>query len=429
MRKKKSDLSKIIIKDYPCGSGKTTSMISSFDPKEKYLVIVPYLSEVERIISESKVVKFCQPIAEFNDSHNTKYDSLELLLAFGNNIVTTHKLYNEISILAEQGLLNDYHIIIDEVPEVCSLVTHKTSYSIKEFYVDKGFIEVNEDGLVSATDKWDLHKNNVSDTLDGRIYNYAKSGSLYLLDDQLFIWAMPKCLLSSGLSLTILTYKAEGSILLSYLKKLGFEPIIKRNISSEHKFRENAAKLITVKSIPSIEKLNFSFSGQISGRTKCPYYTKVSTALKNLRSRELKGIPLKNILITCSKNLWFKNGKNKTDGTSKTAGFSKNSKMFNVNWIPNTTRGTNDYAHCSVLIYLHDQYLNPLIARWLNVSSQKMNDSYALTELIQWIWRSQVRNGKPITVYIPSPRMRRIFLNWLHGGIDSAVYEETHCVV
>jgi len=38
-----------------------------------------------------------------------------------------------------------------------------------------------------------------------------------------------------------------------------------------------------------------------------------------------------------------------------------------------------------------------------------VSDAYALTELIQWVWWSRVRRGEPITLYLPSPRMRRLF--------------------
>jgi len=41
-------------------------------------------------------------------------------------------------------------------------------------------------------------------------------------------------------------------------------------------------------------------------------------------------------------------------------------------------------------------------------------NAYALTELIQWVWRSRIRKGEPITVYLPSMRMRRLFEEWLH---------------
>jgi hypothetical protein len=40
-------------------------------------------------------------------------------------------------------------------------------------------------------------------------------------------------------------------------------------------------------------------------------------------------------------------------------------------------------------------------------------DDWALSELIQWVWRSAIRNGKPITLFIPSGRMRTLFKNWL----------------
>ena len=77
------------------------------------------------------------------------------------------------------------------------------------------------------------------------------------------------------------------------------------------------------------------------------------------------------------------------------------------------TRGTNDYAHCSHLIYLYDQHMNPYVARWLEDNSRAFDDAYALTELIQWVWRSRVRKGQPITLYLPNPRMRRLMEEWL----------------
>jgi len=98
---------------------------------------------------------------------------------------------------------------------------------------------------------------------------------------------------------------------------------------------------------------------------------------------------------------------------SKPGCFAKGSRMKDVNWIANTTRGTNDYMQCSHLIYLYDQNINFIVARWLGDSSKAFNDAYALTELIQWVWRSRVRKGEPITLYLPSPRMRRLFEEWL----------------
>jgi hypothetical protein len=40
---------------------------------------------------------------------------------------------------------------------------------------------------------------------------------------------------------------------------------------------------------------------------------------------------------------------------------------------------------------------------------------YALSEMIQWIWRSQIRDDLPIKVFIPSERMRNLFIQWLNS--------------
>ena len=44
-------------------------------------------------------------------------------------------------------------------------------------------------------------------------------------------------------------------------------------------------------------------------------------------------------------------------------------------------------------------------------------DLISLNAMIQWIWRSAIRNGKPIKIYIPSTRMRTLFQHWLNGTL------------
>ena len=239
----------IKIIDKPCGSGKTTAMINNFNNQDKYLVIVPLLSEVDRIVEGSKEVEFVQPHANDNNAE-TKYASLEKHLILGRNIVSTHKMYESIVPLAKDGLLSDYHIIIDEVPDVVQAIAKKSKTSIDEFYIDTGFIEVDEgSGLVSPTQKWIESKNEVSDTLSPKILSAAMSGCLYLQDRQMFIWALPEAILKAGLSLTILTYKAEGSLFVAYLRKLGLSFQLENYASIDNLFREKAAELIAIKDI------------------------------------------------------------------------------------------------------------------------------------------------------------------------------------
>ena len=402
----------ITIKDYPCGSGKTTTMIKSFKEEEKYLVILPYLSEVDRVILDTKHVRFFEPTTESNLT-TTKSESLKELLLIGHNIATTHNMFERLVPMVEAGLLDDYNIIIDEVPEVVQTVSSKSKTSIKDFYINGGYIEVEETGLVLPTDKWREKREEVADTLSSRILTHAETGCLYLLEGHMFIWAMPVMLLSAGKSVTIMTYKAEGSVLVSYLDRLFVPFIIEKDGHKEAVFREKAVQLIDLQNIPAFSgkksKPTLTHTGQTDGMKNKRYCSKISTSLRNLSSRQLAGVDRNNILLTCKKDAWF-------DRAGKAGVFAKGSRLFEgTNWISNTTRGTNNYAHCSHLIYLYDQHINPMVGRWLNNSSRQFDDAYALTELIQWVWRSRIRIGEPITLYLPAPRMRGILIDWLEG--------------
>ena len=399
----------ITIHDYPCGSGKTTAMIASFQEDRKYLVILPLLSEVDRVVETATKVRFSQPSQNDNEA-GTKEASLEEMLLTGQNIATTHSLHQRLVSMARRGLLDDYDIIIDEVPEVVRSVTSKSETSIDEFYIKAGYITVDQpSGLVRPTQKWWSMRDDVDDTLCNQILSFANTGCLYLLDGQLFIWAMPRELLVAGRTTTIMTYKSEGSLLSSYLCKVKVPAKVANDNFKEESFRQAARELIDVQDIPAISKLKLSYSGQEAGLYKAAYRKAMVNGLKNLRGRQLKDVPARNILITCAKAGWYKNGNKKVAGP-----FASGSKLFHgANWIPNTTRGTNDYIHCSHLIYLYDQHVNPVVARWLEDSTAAFDDAYALTELIQWVWRSRVRRGEPITLYLPSPRMRGLFEDWL----------------
>lgn len=403
---------KIRIIDRPCGTGKTTEIIGSFKPGTRYLVVVQLLSEVERVIRDASVA-FCQPS---NVDQSTKASHLELLLLEGRNVVTTHALFREISDMAERGLADNYHIIIDEVLDVVQSVPGPSATSYQEFYLDTGYVEQRDDGLVVPTLKWDATVDLVSDTLQTRLYRLAKARMLYRVDDTFFLWALPSSLLQAGRSFTVYTYMAEGSLMLAYLKKLGI-PFVHQKWQWEGSFRTKVRSLLDIRGIPALEDprkgIRLSHTGQTCSQGKAERDRIVSQALRKLRERHLSSVPLSDVILTCAKENWFKNGR---DDRGKPGGFSKDSRMFNAIWLPNTTRGTNDYAHASVAIYLYDQHLNPGLARWLGMTGPEANDRYALAELIQWVFRSRIRRGKPVVLYLPSKRMRSLLVHWLDTG-------------
>ena len=41
-------------------------------------------------------------------------------------------------------------------------------------------------------------------------------------------------------------------------------------------------------------------------------------------------------------------------------------------------------------------------------------EHFALSEMLQWVWRSAIRDDKPINLYIPSRRMRELLIDWIN---------------
>lgn len=52
---------------------------------------------------------------------------------------------------------------------------------------------------------------------------------------------------------------------------------------------------------------------------------------------------------------------------------------------------------------------------------------YALSTMLQWIWRSAIRRGEEIWLYVPSRRMRTLLKDWMervqNGDKDEDDYE------
>ena len=82
-------------------------------------------------------------------------------------------------------------------------------------------------------------------------------------------------------------------------------------------------------------------------------------------------------------------------------------------------RATNDFDRRHVLMYMLNRFFNPILVDFFSVRGYVLDeDQFALSELLQWIWRSAIRKGEPINLYIPSSRMRNLLQEWL--GIEAA---------
>ena len=77
-------------------------------------------------------------------------------------------------------------------------------------------------------------------------------------------------------------------------------------------------------------------------------------------------------------------------------------------------RAVNSYRNCRYLAYGVNRYALPDSYNYFLYKGVQMDvRKWALSEMIQWIWRSAIRDGNDIWIYIPSSRMRGLLEDWI----------------
>ena len=87
-------------------------------------------------------------------------------------------------------------------------------------------------------------------------------------------------------------------------------------------------------------------------------------------------------------------------------------------------RATEEYKDRYNLAYLVDRNLNPGLIRFFAQENIYINqDAWAQSEMIQWIFRSRIRDGsaedRSINIYVPSARMRCLLKEWLGENAEA----------
>ncbi|WP_371157003.1 DEAD/DEAH box helicase family protein [Jannaschia sp. 2305UL9-9] len=419
-----------VIIDRPCGTGKTTAMLASLQADRKYLLVTPSLTEVDRFIADSPPeVQISTP----SDTCGPKLHDLSRLLDAGRSVAITHKLFNSMLVLAPK--LQGYDIIIDEAPTPVEHHGGIEGNVFEEIMVQKGFAQVDPaTRQVTPTAAWKkFEKCHVSKTSGEEVvtngfypdlYQNAAKGRLHADDSGVFVIAVPNQVLLSGRSLTIMSFLTEGTYIRVYLDMLAkADPRAAYTLHREgtEAWLNGVRKLVTVEGLDLPNGTNLSFSKQ-KGNTHDKTCRKIGNSLRNLVETRWKGVARSDILMTCARHKWFEDTKSRRAGQ-----WARHSRLFGrdfgkggVQWLPNKTRGTNLYAHASHLIYLYSMSPNPMVMNFLGCAGRAFSEAYAIAEMVQWVWRSRVRCGQPITLAVPCDRMRRLFTGWLASAESEA---------
>tara|TARA_B110000503_G_scaffold136061_1_gene217752 strand:- start:56 stop:1354 length:1299 start_codon:yes stop_codon:yes gene_type:complete len=409
----------INVVDAMMGQGKSSWMIKSinqscinslFGESEpvKIIVVTPYLDEVERFKEACPEANFKSPVAH----GKSKTDNFHELLEAGENIVTTHSLcrgFNRTTY--ELASKHKYVLYIDEVMdcvEECKEIT-KSDFKILS---DHNLISIADDGRIL----WN-HDNepNYRGKFD-HLKSLCENGNLCRFKDNYNFWIFPTDFLAAFDEVWILTYLWSGSLMDAYTKAAGYKIYLWTLVNyglqpyalvDESPIRGKIKSLITI-----IDDLKLNAIGDIAkyGHQRSPLS---STGYKKKNIDTLKTI--KNSLYNyfnnrvsgpASQSMWtcYKDQRPHLKG----AGYSKGFVSCNA-------RATNEHRHRTNLAYMIDLYMDPFVKTFIESRGVKVSqDQYVLSALVQWIFRSAIRDGKPITLYIPSERMRGLLMDWLN---------------
>ncbi|VDG98854.1 Uncharacterised protein [Lysinibacillus sphaericus] len=390
------------------GSGKTTFMIEEIkrsNPADKFIFITPYQTEIDRIQSELASVGKEVFIPTVSDNaEKRKLQSMKNAIIDGKSILSTHSLFtladDELITLIKQG---DYSLILDEVMDVVEGVN--VSKGDLESMLSKDYIAIEPDGKVRWIDR------TYSGTSFSKVQRHANSGSLYLVEGTYLIWAYPPKIFGVFDHIYLLTYLFEGSAMYQYFQIYGIthEKFAVRN-GEMVEYDRTAENRMDV-----YAKINV-YQGPMNDDKNEHYLS--SNWLKRNGGRE-PGKQLRKNLVN-----WFKNINSEIPSNQKYWTTLKShvpqlkGNGYASRFIPHNIRATNDYMECTVLAYAYNRFLHPDESKFFSANGKPINEELrAVSDLLQWIWRSAIREGNPIELYLPSMRMRRLLHQWANNEI------------
>ncbi|KMO41170.1 hypothetical protein VQ03_13235 [Methylobacterium tarhaniae] len=250
------------------------------------------------------------------------------------------------------------------------------------------------------------------------VMNLCDNRKLTLYSGKVILEKFPADFLECFREVYILTYLFEGSAMSAYLKAHGhtYEMLTlsedRRELKPWAEYGDESSRKSDLKQLITIYEGQANQVGTKVGKA-CPLSsTWYDTQARNRTGKleVMKGSTghfFKKVTETkSSHNAWtvFKKHRNALQGDGYTKG-----------WITYNCRATNQHIEKRSLAYLCNVYHNPNIVQYFKQRGIAFNqDLYALSEMLQWIWRSQVRRHDPIHLFIPSERMRNLLYLWLN---------------
>ena len=443
--------------DAPCGSGKTSWAIQHMNEntEKSFIYCTPFLDEIDRVRWA------CGNYSRFDEPHpynGSKLDNFNELLADGKDIAVTHTTFlNATQDTLDMIRVGNYTLVIDEVLDVVKefndvqTVESESRQTVTKadisFLLEKGIIRIADDNRVI----W-CGGEYGDDFKFSEVQRFANLKRLYCISGKLLLTVFPPEMFKCFDTVYIMTYMFGGSIFKYYLDMFGlsYEPkSVKMNnggyylsdydTSIDEEFRRKCKSLIHIcdnENMNSYVKTALCKSWYI--RSSADDLNKLKNNLSNYFRRYVKNASAQNgdIMWTCYNGYEHNiHGKGYTVIRNMTADekrlpekeYKKLESQLSC-FVPCNAKATNIYRDRWALAYCVNMYFNRMIRRFFTDGNEDRESKgmsgiypdeelYALSCLIQWIFRSRIRDGKEIDIYVPSKRMRDLLTEWLEGRV------------
>lgn len=417
--------------DSPTGKGKTNALINMINREttdtKRFLIITPYNDEVNRICSKTDCR---QPIA----TSERKRDNIKKLLVDGYNVCCTHALCDLFDDETKDILLNNgynYTLIVDEEPQIVKGVIgnkckrNQDNPSIIEKFAQKDYEMMLRNGLITLAETnkfitWNYDNwYNSSKFNDNGIFDsfrkLTESADLYSFNNDKTVIALTKPDIWNWFdSVYISSYRVKYGYFYCYCQFYNLEvEWYHINNIGEITLGYNLEPPLGLHRIKLYEGMKYNLSYtltrhwyNLNANDKIAIES-VKSAFRGYLRYHIKGFKTNDLLWTV-----FKDYK----------GLVQGKEVSGKRWLPCNKKATNDYKDCTIVAVLCDRYPDLNLTRFFDHHGIKLdNDQYRLNELIQFVWRSNIRDSnsnKDVNVYIPLKGMRELFSHWLTSNYN-----------
>lgn len=394
--------------DAICGAGKTQACIHyiNISTDKKFIFITPYLDEVERIKKSCKGRGFISPERNFSNGWS-KLNEIHNLLARGENIASTHSLFSNYTdetkeLIRSQG----YTLILDEAIELFEPLS--IAPEEVELLKDNSIISCDENQRVSWNDK------KYKGEFFAEIKKNSQSHQLIEFENSFSFWSLPIDVFECFSEVYVLTYLFEYQVLKYFFDahKIRYEMIGTKKNGDEYNF----CSLEEMDRRRDIEDKIHILQDDKKNEVGTGRYT-----LSNSWFQKTRGDPSNKKIEELQNNIYNifrKFGGGSADRlwtTYKSYQHDLRGKGYSNGFLAYNARASNEYANRKYLAYCVNVFMRPWVKNYLlSIGVKEVNeDMYALSILIQWVFRSAIRKNEDVWIYIPSERMRFLLAKWL----------------